>query len=131
MPARKRLSLGAPIGCGVDVVDLPRFTRVLLRGGAAFRRRVFTLQELAYAKDRPRTELLHLAGRFAAKEAVIKAISQLAPGREPAMREVEIKNDRYGRPSITLHGPRRGRFHIYVSLSHVKSVAVASAIVTR
>lgn len=131
MPARKRLTLGAPIGCGVDVVDLPRFKRVLARGGAVFRRRVFTPQELAYAKGRPRTELLHLAGRFAAKEAVIKAISQLAPGREPAMREVEIKNDRYGRPSIMLHGARRGRYHIYVSLSHVKSVAVASAIVTR
>ncbi len=122
---------GLPIGCGVDVVDLPRFRKVLARGGAAFLRRVFTPQEVAYAKARRRTTLLHLAGRFAAKEAVIKALSQIDPRRVLAMNQVEVRNDRWGRPHILLHDRRSPGVKAHISLSHVDTVAVASAIVTR
>ena len=125
--------LTAPIGCGVDVVELSRFRQAMARGGAAFMRRIFTPQEAAYARARRPTMLLHLAGRFAAKEAVIKALSQVDPSRVPAMSQVEVCNDRLGRPSIRLHeaGGRRRRLQIHVSLSHVDTVAVASAIVIR
>ena len=118
-------------GCGVDVVELSRFKQSLQRGGAAFMRRIFTKREEAYAKSRRRTTLLHLAGRFAAKEAVIKAVSQVEPKRRLSMNQIEIRNDRLGRPSITLHDGRRSRLQVHVSLSHVNSVAVASAIVMR
>jgi len=127
---KKHASLRS-FGCGIDVVELPRFERALKRGGAAFMRRVFTAQETAYATARPRTRLLHLAGRFAAKEAVIKAVSQVDPGRLLAMHQVEIRNDRLGRPRIILHGRGRARLKVHVSLSHVDTVAVASAIVIR
>ena len=127
--------MGKPsFGCGVDVVDLPRFKRVLSRGGEPFLRRVFTKQEQAYARARRRTTLLHLAGRFAAKEAVMKAVSQLDPHRVLAMKQIEVRNDRWGRPRIVLHDGARRRarpLRIYVSLSHVETVAVASAIATR
>ena len=119
------------IGCGVDVVELARFRQALRRGGEAFLRRVFTTHETAYARARRRTTLLHLAGRFAAKEAVIKAISQVDPARLLAMRQVEVRNDRLGRPRILLHDGKRSRLQLHVSLSHVKSVAVASAIAIR
>ena len=125
----------AAFGCGVDVVELPRFKRALSRGGKAFLRRVFTEQEQAYARARRRTTLLHLAGRFAAKEAVMKAVSQLDPHRVLAMNQIEVCNDRWGRPRIVLHEParrgaRRRALRLFVSLSHVESVAVASAIAT-
>ena len=94
-------------------------------------RRVFTPREAAYARARPRTTLLHLAGRFAAKEAVMKAISQIDPSRVLAMHEIEIRNDRFGRPHVLLHDGRRGRMAVHVSLSHVNTVAVASAIAIR
>ena len=94
-------------------------------------RRVFTAQEEAYARRRRRTTLLHLAARFAAKEAVIKAMSQISPRRLLSMNQVEVRNDRIGRPHIVLHDGVRGRVNVHVSLSHVNSVAVASAIVTR
>jgi holo-[acyl-carrier protein] synthase len=123
--------LGPSVGCGVDVVEIPRFRLAMKRGGRAFMRRVFTPVEAAYAKARPRTAILHLAGRFAAKEAVIKALSQLRPSRLPAMNQVEVRNDRVGRPHIRLHHPGWKRVRIYVSLSHVNTVAVASAIATR
>jgi holo-[acyl-carrier protein] synthase len=124
---RKPARLGPRIGCGIDVVELPRFRQVLRRGGAAFMRRVFTPQEEAYATARRRTTLLHLAGRFAAKEAVIKAVSQIDPRRVLAMNQIEVRNDRMGRPRILLHGAGR-RLTVHISLSHVDTVAVASAI---
>ena len=129
---KKRMpSVSLPIGCGVDVVELSRFRRALQRGGKPFMRRIFTQQEQAYASARRRTTLLHLAGRFAAKEAVIKAISQIDPRRTLAMNQVEVRNDRFGRPHILLHDGRARRVSVHMSLSHVDSVAVASAIAIR
>jgi holo-[acyl-carrier protein] synthase len=124
----RRQGLSVPIGCGIDVVELPRFQRAIQRGGPAFLHRIFTKREEAYARARRRTALLHLAGRFAAKEAVIKAISQIDPTRVLAMNQVEVRNDRLGRPHIVLYDRRPGRMRVYVSLSHVDTVAVASAI---
>lgn len=127
--ARRAAAARLPqMGCGVDVVELRRFQQALKRGGSAFLRRVFTAHEEAYARARKRTTLLHLAGRFAAKEAVLKALSQVDPARILAMKQVEIRNDRLGRPRIILHDGRRDRIAIHISLSHVNSVAVASAI---
>ena len=120
-----------PIGCGVDVVELGRFTQSMKRGGARFVRRVFTPHEEAYARARRRTTLLHLAGRFAAKEAIIKAISQVSPARVPAMNRIEIRNDGLGRPRAVLLDRKGAALRVYVSLSHVNTVAVASAIVMR
>ena len=137
--ARRRQGRAPRFGCGVDVVELPRFRQALARGGEPFMRRIFTAQEAAYARARRKTSLLHLAGRFAAKEAVIKALSQVDPARVPAMNQVEVRNDRLGRPSIVLHdqdgrparrsGRRHRRLQVHISLSHVDTVAVASAIV--
>lgn len=130
--AKARKSRRVPaMGCGVDVVELPRFAQSMKRGGRAFMRRIFTEREEAYASARKRTSLKHLAARFAAKEAVIKALSQMDPkGRVPAMNEIEICNDSIGRPSVKIKKGSR-RLKTYISLSHVDTVAVASAIVTR
>ena len=91
---RSRLAVGRQrqqaIGCGIDVVELTRFRQALQRGGAAFLARIFTTREQAYARARRRTTMLHLAGRFAAKEAVIKAVSQIDPARSLAMNQIEI-----------------------------------------
>ena len=121
----------AGIGCGVDVVELSRFRAALGRGGKAFVKRVFTPQETAYAKERKRTSLLHLAARFAAKEAVIKALSQIAPQQVLAMRQIEIHNDAFGRPHVKLHHRLGLEVKALVSLSHTPLIAVASAIAFR
>ena len=129
--SRHRDMVSVPIGCGIDVVELARLKRAMQRGGRAFMRRIFTAQEEAYARARRRTTLLHLAGRFAAKEAVIKAMSQIEPRRMLAMHHVEIRNDRLGRPHVVFHDGRLRRVKVHVSLSHVDTVAVASAIAIR
>ena len=132
MPSKPRKTTRpAGFGCGVDVVELARLKQAIARGGETFLRRIFTTQERAYAQARRRTQLLHLAGRFAAKEAVIKAMSQLDPTRVLAMNQVEVRNDRFGRPHILLHDGRARRVSVHISLSHVDSVAVASAIAMR
>lgn len=128
---RQRRALSLPIGCGIDVVELPRFKQAMKRGGRKFLDRIFTPGEEAYAKAHRRTSLLHLAGRFAAKEAVMKAISQLEPARALAMNQIEVRNDRLGRPHIVLHDRHSKTLKVHVSLSHVNSVAVASAIAIR
>ncbi len=125
---RRPAGFNFPIGCGVDVIELVRFRRAVRRGGRAFMRRIFTPHEEAYAKARRQTTLLHLAGRFAAKEALIKAISQVDPEHVPSMNQVEIRNDRLGRPQVVLHNDGTDRLELHVSLSHVDTVAVASAI---
>jgi len=124
----RRRGVTPPIGCGVDVVELSRFRQAVARGGEAFMRRIFTEHEAAYARARRQTTLLHLAGRFAAKEAVIKAVSQIDPRHVPAMNQVEVRNDRLGRPHVVLRNRHRARVRIHISLSHVDTVAVASAI---
>ena len=116
------------IGCGIDVVEVARFRRALQRGGDALLKKIFTSRERLYARRRARTAILHLAARFAAKEAVIKAVSQLRPTRTLAMRQIEVHNDRWGRPSIILHDGSVKGITIAVSLSHANTVAVASAI---
>ena len=118
------------LGHGVDIIEISRIEEMLAKHEDRFLERVFTPGEQAHgAASRRRSE--HLAGRFAAKEAVIKAISQIDPKRVLAMNQVEVRNDRLGRPHILLHDARSGRLQIHVSLSHVDTVAVASAIAIR
>ena len=114
-------------GIGVDLAMIPRMRKVIERWDDRFLRRVFTEEEIAYCQRR-RDPVPHLAARFAAKEAVMKALSQLDPGRVLAMNQIEVRNDRWGRPHILLHDGRHRRVKVHVSLSHVDTVAVASAI---
>lgn len=126
--AKKVLNGWSRIGCGVDVVEIARFRKVCERGGRVFVRRVFTSGEERYARARKKTALLHLAARFAAKEAVIKAVSQIMPKVFLAMNQIEVRNDSLGRPHIRLHQQETEGISVFISLSHTDHVAVANAI---
>ncbi len=125
-PGVRRKPVAHAVGCGIDIVEIERFRRVLKRSGEAFLRRVFTPGERAYAQ-RHRQAVLHLAARFAAKEAVIKAMAQVDPAHPLVVGDIEIQNDALGRPSARLRNRTRQPM-ICISLSHVESVAVATAI---
>ena len=119
------------VSVGVDLVDVPRVARLLQNAGAA--RRLLTASELAYCTARPRGAAEHAAARFAAKEAVLKA---LGTGLRDGLRwvDVEVVNDAGGRPWVRLHGAaralaaRRGLRAIEISLSHTADLAVAHAV---
>lgn len=126
---RDRKPVGQPIGCGVDVIELSRFRKTLKRWGQPFLRRVYTEEELRRAKQR-RDAIGFLAGRFAAKEAVVKAMSQVDPNHPLTMQQIEIRNDALGRPFVLVNHRAIRHPRVYVSLSHSTTTAVASAIAT-
>lgn len=127
--SRSRRAAGPILACGVDVVEVDRFQKAVKRWGDAFLKRIFSPTERAYAK-RHRDGLVRLAARFAAKEAVVKAMSQIMPDRPLMLHEVAVQNDDLGRPSVVFQGWRAPRgLSVHVSLSHARRVAVACAIV--
>lgn len=118
-------------GVGVDIVEIQRVERALTRWGEPFVRRIFTIGEQDRAR-RPRVRMQRLAARFAAKEAVMKALG--LGWRTMAWREIEIGNDALGKPTVTLHGTARqvaaqhGISEVHVSLSHTHDLACATAV---
>jgi len=118
------------LAVGVDLVEIARIERAVERGGETFLERVFTPAEVAYCRGRS----AELAARFAAKEAVSKALGvgmrMLAP-EGINWRDVEVIGDRRGKPVIYLTGraaERAAELGIdewAVSLSHSRENAIA------
>lgn len=117
---------------GVDIVEVERIKEVCSKWDKRFEERVFTQGELAYCK-RKKQPYQSLAARFAAKEALFKA---LGTGWSLSMcwKDVEITNDSLGKPNIILSGTtqqiaeKMGVEKAIVSLSHTKHYAVANVI---
>jgi holo-[acyl-carrier protein] synthase len=114
------------IGTGVDITEVRRMQKAVEKWGEAFLSRVFTKEELKNASTRG-SLYQHLAGRFAAKEAVFKALG------DPKLnwQDVQILNDKQGKPYCRILNGRAGNLDVHVSISHVKTYATASAIITQ
>ncbi len=113
------------IGTGVDIIEIVRLKSAIERWGDAFLQRVFTDKEVSYAKNR-RFPYEHLAARFAAKEAVLKALSSYRYD----YKDIEISNNGDGKPVCNLKDSK-DKFRILLSISHTKNYAVANAIITQ
>jgi holo-[acyl-carrier protein] synthase len=118
-------------GLGVDIIEVPRMERAVVRWGDAFLGRVFTDAERHHAAQAP-AAAQRLAGRFAAKEAVMKA---LGLGRQGlGWRDVEIATDAIGRPLVRLSGRAAeaaaglGIGAWSVSISHTRALVTAVAL---
>lgn len=134
MPGIPYGSLPCPMqirGVGVDIVEVARVEQALARWGESFVSRLFTAAEAERAR-RPRVRSQRLAARFAAKEAVMKALG--LGWRTMAWREIEILNDALGKPTVTLTGgarraaDRQGITGLHVSLAHTHELACAQAV---
>jgi holo-[acyl-carrier protein] synthase len=111
-----------PLGVGIDLIEIERVERALERR-PRLAGRLFTDAELAYARERARPGR-HLAARFAAKEAVIKALGQGVPPKE-----IEVVSGKP--PRLRLHGRAAevaGETEIAISLTHSRESAAAVAI---
>lgn len=123
------------IGHGIDIVEIERIRAVLDAHGETFLERCFTAAERAYSDRAKRRRLEHYAVRFAAKEAVLKA---LGTGWRDGIgwRDIEVLRMPSGRPTLLLAGRAQavatelGAQEWQLSLSHTASYAVASAIAT-
>ena len=112
-------------GNGIDIIEVKRIEDAILRWGDGFLNHVFTKEEIDYAKKH-RYPNQHFAARFAAKEAVLKAIGDNA---DVNWKDIQISNDKHGKPICTLK--RKGfKKKVFISISHTENYAVASAIIT-
>lgn len=117
-------------GVGIDIIEISRIRGDIETLGPRFTEKLFTGGEIQYctAKANPHQ---HFAARFAAKEAVSKALATGWAG-EFRWKDVEVINDPSGRPGIVLHGPLHdalGNATVHLSLSHSEAHVVAVAII--
>lgn len=123
------------VGLGTDIIETVRIGQVIERHGEAFLHRVFTAGEISYCQKR-RKYLQHYAGRWAAKEAVMKVLGTgFAPGI--GWKDIEVDTKPSGQPFLRLHGgvrelaERQGIDEILISISHCHTYATATAIGVR
>ncbi len=120
------------IGIGTDIVECLRIAQMIERHGELFISRVYTPHEIQYCQSR-KLATQHYAGRWAAKEAVLKAIGT-GWRRGISWRDVEIFNEAGGQPTVQLHGGAReiserlGIIEMQISISHCRSHATAFAL---
>ena len=120
------------VGTGIDIVEVPRLAQAIERFGERFLRRVFTDAEIAYCRSK-QNYVERFAARFAAKEAALKAIGT-GWNRGVAWRDVEVRREPGGRPSIVFSGKaaefagRLGMRRASLSLSHTPEHAIAQVI---
>jgi holo-[acyl-carrier protein] synthase len=120
------------IAHGIDLVDCPRIEQMVERHGDRFVNRVFTAAEQAYARAHKNTTEKY-AGRFAAKEAILKLIGTGWRGKIK-WTDIEVTNDPAGRPEVNLSGEveriaaELKIAHISISITHTANFAMASAV---
>ena len=89
------------IQTGIDIIEVERIQEAIEKGGDHFKNRIYTEQEIAYCESKKKTKYQHYAARFAAKEAVYKAISNLISDRSDVLwKQIEVEQDENGRPWI-------------------------------
>ena len=114
---------------GIDLAEVDRVASALERWGDRFVARVFRAGELSVRRRHPRARAEHVAGRFAAKEAAMKALG--TGWRGISFREIEVRPDPSGKPTLTFHGRALARARqlkvesMEVSISHSRDAAVA------
>ena len=119
------------ISCGTDIIEIERIKDSIEETNNKFLDRVYTEKEIEYCESKKAQRYQHYAARFAAKEAVFKAISvKLEDKYSICWKDIEIINDSQGRPSITLQGNiQKNIEQIDISLSHCKEYATANVVV--
>ena len=118
-------------GIGVDIIEIERVAEAVSR--RRFRERIFSADERAYCEDggSPRRIAERYAGRFAAKEAIVKA---LGTGMRIPLREVETLSGESGAPVVRMTGAAEKQLdgrRVHVTISHCRTYAVAQALVER
>ncbi|HER24287.1 MAG TPA: holo-[acyl-carrier-protein] synthase [Candidatus Atribacteria bacterium] len=120
------------VGCGIDLVKIERIEKIIKKWGNNFIDRIFTSWEKEYCEKKESGKFQSYAGKFAAKEALLKA---LALGlRKVSWKEIEIKNDQLGQPIIKTSGKlkniasQKGVCKYFISISHSREYAVAQVV---
>ena len=120
------------IGIGTDITECLRIARMIERHGELFIDRIYTPEEIKYCQSRKQATQ-HFAGRWAAKEAILKALGT-GWQRGISWRDIEIRNEPGGKPIVAVRGGVKdvveelGIAEIQISISHCRSHATALAV---
>ncbi len=120
------------IGLGTDIVEITRIGQMIERHGELFLQRVYTEVEIRYCQQR-KESMQHYAGRWAAKEAVMKTLGT-GFTRGVGWQDIEVANTKSGQPRIILSGgakefaTKRGIGEILITISHCRTYATATAV---
>lgn len=116
------------IQTGVDIIEVERIKEAIEKQGQIFLKNVYTQNEIDYCENTNKMKYQHYAARFAAKEAVFKAISsKISTSEDNVLNKIEIINEKSGKPIANLEKLKiNGIIDMDLSLSHLKDYAVAS-----
>ena len=113
------------LGMGIDIIEISRIQKAVERWGDDFLRHILTDEEIAHAR-KYKFPYPHYAGRFAAKEAIFKALGN----KDVSWKDLNISNDAQGKPCCVYRNKDFSN-RILLTISHSKDYAVAQAIVTQ
>lgn len=118
--------------CGTDIIEIGRIKESIERSGKNFLNIIYTPKEIEYCESKKNAKYYHYAGRFAAKEAIYKAVSSLLENKfDISWQNAQVINDENGNPKIEFLGIEFNQItNIDISISHCKEYAVASVVVT-
>lgn len=117
------------IKCGTDIIEIDRIKDAIESLGDKFLNKVYTKKEIEYCESKKGQKYQHYAGRFAAKEAAYKAMSNMLNDKyEISWTDIEILNDENSRPYVNLN-INIDIQDIDVSISHCKQYATANVII--
>lgn len=115
--------------CGTDIIEINRIEEAIESLGDKFLNRVFTKREIEYCESKKKQKYQHYAGRFAAKEAIFKAILELLESKyEIKWTDIEILNNENSKPKVNLNLKLKNVENIDISISHCKQYATATAL---
>lgn len=117
--------------CGTDIIEIDRIQDSIESLGDKFLNKVYTEKEIEYCEQRKKVKYQHYAARFAGKEAVFKALSNLLEDKfDLTWSNIEILKDKQGRPFVNLVNiDINGISQIDISLSHCQKYATANVVV--
>lgn len=115
------------IACGTDIIEIARIKKSIENIGERFLHTIFTENEIEYCESHESNKYQHYAARFAAKEAVYKALSKVANIGKIKWKEYEIINNIYGKPELSINDEKIES--IDISISHCKDYAVANVVI--
>ncbi|HBN44842.1 MAG TPA: holo-ACP synthase [Candidatus Marinimicrobia bacterium] len=115
---------------GTDIVTVSRIRDLIATHPERFIQRTYTDQEQSYCVGKA-DPVIHYAGRFAAKEAIKKALMTSGIKEPISWVEMEVIADHDGAPIVNLQGGKFSGLDCKVSISHTKDIAIASAVITK
>jgi len=123
---------GTILGLGTDIVEIVRIGQMIERHAELFLKRVYTDEEIRYCQRR-KNSYQHFAGRWAAKEAVMKTLGT-GWTRGVGWQDIEVCSQKNGQPTIEIHGSAReysrriGIDEVLITISHCRAYATATAV---